>query len=445
MLVLLFTLLIAGNTYLFWTLFVNPAAQGLSDANVRAGIPLQVRAALALEQLGVGKSAVRSVLEGAFETIDAAYAPYEARLYRAILESAFGIGEPAKTLAALPDLPSETLTPTARRWHAVRWQQAFTEPLTPQQVPKWLTSLPDAPSAFAGKLLELALYQRAGDTAQVLRLRQSLQQGAIAAFTTLGAVCGAFCFVGLLGVLALAWYFSARPVVPARPAPNESPYVYDPLLWALVIFLLVMLNAPILNQILSEWRVDGSNALYLLAVLLPLMYLASLRGQPSPLGQIRWFSGRWWKQIGVALMGYAAYLPLLLLLLVPFFLVAPALPGEQTNPIGERATDALTALQWLWTFAQAAVLAPIVEEFVFRGALFKVLWQRTGRPWLSAFVSGYLFAVIHPQFLGGVLPLTLHGMILALVYAHTRSLLPCILIHAIHNGLLTLMLWSVAM
>jgi membrane protease YdiL (CAAX protease family) len=151
-----------------------------------------------------------------------------------------------------------------------------------------------------------------------------------------------------------------------------------------------------------------------------------------------------WKQVGVALMGYAAYVPFLAVLLCLTVLIAPALPSEQTNPISERVSENQGALGWLWTFVQAAVLAPIIEEFVFRGVLFQVFWQRTGQVWLSAFASGYLFAVIHPQFLGGILPITVLGAILALVYAHTRSLLPCILIHALNNGLIVLMLWSVA-
>jgi membrane protease YdiL (CAAX protease family) len=246
--------------------------------------------------------------------------------------------------------------------------------------------------------------------------------------------------MGLAGVGVLRWYLISRPPLPARPAPDESPFAYDPLLWALAIFLLVQLNGSALGQVLLDLGLSGANAIYLLAVLLPLMYLASLRGQADALGRIEWFRKGFWRQLGAALMGYAAYVPFLAALLMVTLLIAPALPAEQTNPVGERATQAQDALSWLVLFVQAVVLAPIIEEFVFRGVLFQVFWQRTGRVWLSAFVSGYLFAVIHPQFLGGILPLTVLGAILALVYAHTRSLLPCIVIHALNNGLITLLL-----
>jgi len=442
LLIFLFSLLILGNIALFWRLFRASETPGLSAGNVRMGVEFQARYALALEQLGLGRVNVQIALDGVFKSLNDAFAPYEATLYRAILESAFGVGNPQKTLAPLPDLPSENLTPMQRRWAAMRWQEAFARPLKPEQVPDLLDALPDAPTAFAGELLKLTLYERAGDRAQADALRESLGRAAGWSVITLGAVFGTVGCAGIGGLVVLITYLLRLPRLPARPAPNESPFVYDPLLWALVIFLLAMLNAPALDHILRDFGVDASNALYLLAVLLPLMFLASLRGEPDALGRIRWFEGAWWKQLGAALAGYAAYVPFLGVLLMLTLLVAPALPAEQTNPIGARATESQTALQWLWIFVQAAVLAPIIEEFVFRGVLFKVLWQRTGRVWLSAFVSGYLFAVIHPQFLGGIFPITVLGAVLAIVYAHTRSLLPCIIIHALNNGLITLMLWS---
>ena len=443
LLIFLFSLLTLGNIALFWRLFRASESPRLQTDNARMGVEFMARYALALEQFGQGKPVVQTALEEVFNNLDEAFAPYEAAVYRAILESAFGVGDPQKTLQSLPDLPSETLSPLQRRWQALRWQEAFSSPLAPEQVPALLHALPDTPSMFSGELLKVALYRRAGDVARADALRESLGRAAGWAVVTLGAVLATLICSNIGGLVVLIVYFYRRLRLPSRPAPTESPFVYDPLLWALVIFLLTMLNAPVLEIMLRDFGVNASNAIYLLAMLLPLMYLASLQRESGALGQIRWFGGAWWKQVGAGLAGYAAYMPFLSVLFALTLLVMPALPAEQTHPLGERAAASRTALQWLWLFAQAAVLAPIIEEFMFRGVLFKVLWQRTGRVWLSAFVSGYLFAVIHPQFLSGVFQITVLGTILALIYAHTRSLLPCILIHALNNGLITLMLWSV--
>ncbi|MCS7300884.1 MAG: CPBP family intramembrane metalloprotease [Fimbriimonadales bacterium] len=443
LLIFFFAFIIIANILLFWTRFLDPAARSLRSSSAPRTIDLQVQYALAMEQIGLGRQATERLWSDLFKELDKALAPYEATLYRAILESALGKGDSRAALQRLPDLPSDRLTPAERRWQAALWQRALREPLRPEQVPALLDTLPDAPTPLATALLKLALYRRAGDTAQADAARAAIQNNASRLLLAIFGVMSAAAFAGAIGLVVIIVYIVQMPKLPPRPAPDESPFVYDPLLWALVVFLLVLLNAPTVDFLLRDLKLDASDALYLLAVLLPLMFLASLRTQPGALGQIRWFQPGFWKQVGAALGAYAAYIPFLAVLLVLTIAISPALPAEQTNPIGERLDADASVWQWLWTFTQAAVLAPIIEEFLFRGALFKVLWQRTGRVWLSAFVSGYLFAIIHPQFLGGMLPLTVFGAILAIVYAHTRSLLPCILIHALHNGLIVAVMWSV--
>lgn len=81
------------------------------------------------------------------------------------------------------------------------------------------------------------------------------------------------------------------------------------------------------------------------------------------------------------------------------------------------------------------VVAPLVEETVFRGLLFGALWRWRG--WLfGALVSGVTFGGIHA---GGAateaLPvLALFGFVLAALYRFTGSLLPSIALHAVNNA-----------
>jgi membrane protease YdiL (CAAX protease family) len=78
-------------------------------------------------------------------------------------------------------------------------------------------------------------------------------------------------------------------------------------------------------------------------------------------------------------------------------------------------------------------VAPVVEEFFFRGFLYQALRSRIG-VWGGAAVSGLLFGAIHfkPEFL---VPLAILGMVLALLFEKTGSLWPCILVHALNNAL----------
>ena len=92
-----------------------------------------------------------------------------------------------------------------------------------------------------------------------------------------------------------------------------------------------------------------------------------------------------------------------------------------------------------------AVAAPIGEEIAFRGYLFPALTRWRG-PWTGAIVTALLFGLAHiaaypPQ----VLPvMAVFGFGLCLVYWFTGSLLPCVGLHALNNGVATGLLlgWS---
>ena len=83
-----------------------------------------------------------------------------------------------------------------------------------------------------------------------------------------------------------------------------------------------------------------------------------------------------------------------------------------------------------------AILPGITEELLCRGTLLSGLRAGLG-PWGGAIVTAFLFAILHlspwrfaPQFM--------LGLLLALVVYRTRSVLPAMLIHAGHNGVLVL-------
>ncbi len=85
----------------------------------------------------------------------------------------------------------------------------------------------------------------------------------------------------------------------------------------------------------------------------------------------------------------------------------------------------------------AVVLAPVTEEIVFRGVLFRALDDRFGM-WPAAVLSSAVFAVIHFEVLFSQ-PLALAGLftvgiLLAIAYHRTGSLLVPILGHAVFNA-----------
>jgi membrane protease YdiL (CAAX protease family) len=79
------------------------------------------------------------------------------------------------------------------------------------------------------------------------------------------------------------------------------------------------------------------------------------------------------------------------------------------------------------------VIAPVAEEFFFRGFFYGSL--RTSLPtWAAALIAGTLFGLTH-VFTGvaAVPPLILFGVLLCLLYQQTGSLYPPIALHAFNN------------
>jgi membrane protease YdiL (CAAX protease family) len=87
----------------------------------------------------------------------------------------------------------------------------------------------------------------------------------------------------------------------------------------------------------------------------------------------------------------------------------------------------------------AIVLAPIVEETIFRGCIYRFLKsQTTLLP--AQIVSGVLFAVMHGNLMS-LLPLVVVGILLARVYEKSGNLLVPICFHGMFNGFSLLMLY----
>ncbi|HYP47361.1 MAG TPA: CPBP family intramembrane glutamic endopeptidase [Thermoleophilaceae bacterium] len=82
-------------------------------------------------------------------------------------------------------------------------------------------------------------------------------------------------------------------------------------------------------------------------------------------------------------------------------------------------------------------VAPIAEEFFFRGFFYGALRSRF-RPIGAALIAGLLFGLIHFDFSGSdalliLPPLAVLGVVFCLVYERTGSLYPPIALHALNN------------
>jgi len=140
---------------------------------------------------------------------------------------------------------------------------------------------------------------------------------------------------------------------------------------------------------------------------------------------------RFWPTLGWAALG------------VVTFYVITAVYGVLVQPDAEQETvEALGgdqgAIGLIIAGTMVVAVAPVVEEFFFRGFFYRALRNRMSIA-VAALVDGSIFGIIHWQFDGvdGLLilpPLAVLGVLFCLVYEKTGTLLAPIGMHAFNNA-----------
>lgn len=82
----------------------------------------------------------------------------------------------------------------------------------------------------------------------------------------------------------------------------------------------------------------------------------------------------------------------------------------------------------------ACVLAPVLEEMLFRGIILRSFLLQYPR-WMAILGSALIFGAAHMNLYQFIAALML-GIFLGWLYQRSRSLVPCIVLHAVYNGAL---------
>lgn len=106
--------------------------------------------------------------------------------------------------------------------------------------------------------------------------------------------------------------------------------------------------------------------------------------------------------------------------------------GEQQNQhIVNEMMNAQENEKRLMLILGACVIAPFAEEIIFRGYLYPVV-KRFTEPVVAAIFTGVIFGAIHGQ-VWAVIPLSIFGILLAVLYEKSGSIWACILCHGMFN------------
>lgn len=189
---------------------------------------------------------------------------------------------------------------------------------------------------------------------------------------------------------------------------------------------------PSLNLILT-------NIVFMLGLCVALlMYLAIMRGlNPAEVFGLRRLSG------GRAFIAaLVRILPLYVIVTIIAALIVnwakdilPDIEPQETVK-AFKSTQSFAAKAMMGV--HAVIVAPLVEETVFRGFIYGVLKRYTDG-WFAALCSSLLFAIVHMH-LGSLVPLFVLALGLCAAYERTGSLLVPMWMHALFNGVSTTLL-----
>jgi membrane protease YdiL (CAAX protease family) len=142
------------------------------------------------------------------------------------------------------------------------------------------------------------------------------------------------------------------------------------------------------------------------------------------------------------LVGYLGAQPLVWIGSVIGNMVEAAAGGADSEAVSgwgmfESPTQGTGILFWLGIMS-AVIWAPLVEESIFRGALFRHLSGRVGLLW-TAVITAVCFGFIHPYTSSGLIQVASGGVAFGLMRAWRGSLIAPMTAHAIHNAVVSLM------
>lgn len=291
----------------------------------------------------------------------------------------------------------------------------------------------------------------AADLAQAGGQQSFIQSRAYAqaerAYHKIMLVTALFGLAGMLGVLAILWFLWFLKKTPPAFFLTAVPGFYFLEIFGLYFCGMFLLEIVGLKAIPSIFPgMSGFDRLLLLnigglsALLLILCWPVLFR---QPLGSVRQALG--WKgakfarilaDAGLGVAGFLAAMPLVALALLANYYLLSALGLDMTkgmHPLVPALVKTKEPVTLALAFLLAAGIAPVVEESMFRGALFAWLRGRL-QAWAAILVSAVVFAAVHPQGIFGFLPILVIGSVLALLREWRHGLVPSLVMHACINA-----------
>jgi CAAX protease family protein len=248
----------------------------------------------------------------------------------------------------------------------------------------------------------------------------------------------------MIGVPSTYRYPDETPP-PEEPPTNELPRLGVPAWAPLVAILLALVGGALVAALIGSLigiagADDNANQIDAPDVALNIAFDAVLIA--APVVVVMWLAHGWPNPaaFGLRIPDWRQALKVMAAVYFAFWFAAGILGLAFGEPEDQSIVTELKREESLPLLAGIAVMtcvaAPLAEEFFFRGFLFRVLWERINVS-VATVATGIVFGLVHAPDADwvGVAVLASFGAALCVLFWRTASLLPCIMLHAIHNSI----------
>lgn len=263
--------------------------------------------------------------------------------------------------------------------------------------------------------------------------RKSLQVAALGLTVRLGVLAVGFLGVALasLVLVAVACIWGVRGKI--RPAYVPDPTVGNAFLEGFTIYLILFIFMGLFLRFAGLASIQW---IWLAVLILPVMFGWALwRGVSHNQWRqaLGWHSGRGFvREFAAGVGGYIAGLGVIVAGGFVTYLLIRYTGARVSSPVVQELRGSVGHI--LGIYAVACIFAPVMEETMFRGALFHHLRQRWG--WaISAPAVAVIFAMLHPQGWVAVPALGSIALVLAALREWRGSLIAPMAAHACNNFL----------
>lgn len=349
---------------------------------------------------------------------DVTKSTYAARLYLAF-----------RTEQGKPIMPEavETLAKSKVRTNQVLAKIYGSPKLTPQAANELVRLLPDTP--FSLKLAKIHARERAGikDARADISFTSYLKLMVVVLGAFLALVAGTLIWIGYLNG-------RRRDQFAPQGAPLENLTLAEADGLA-IRAAQILASYFAIGLAVGQLRLGTAGSLVVAVLIVTVIVLLArvpAGGMKLSLAKVGISRENFWTNVGYGVIGFLAEIPLTFALgALGYTLFSRFAPP--THPASELIQQTHDLAKVLPIIFFGSLIAPFWEEFMFRGLLFPALRRVTGSLVAGVVISSLIFGAIHPQGPALLLALASVGGVSCMLSYQTKSLVPSIVLHMLHN------------